>query len=286
MKRKTHCLIFSVFTIAIALVAYDRSAEAGGVRFEPMFDSCRNVTFKVTNERNVAIEIKKVKYYNASKGSWKTEDIGNSSGRCERGTACTIGGSQMNYSGEDLADAEGDRLTKIVFVYNDVNSNTTHESPQFAPSDPVCRKEKVYGHGQLWTITGKSDAGSSESGSGAGDACKNVSFLVKNNTGHSGIYIKKVKYYNRNSKKWRTEDVKELVCVRGTTCTVGGQDDLADADDDDITKIVFIYNYYSSIDVANKSENKESKEFVPSSPKCKEGKVYGTGQGWVIGQPL
>lgn len=272
-----------IFIAAIlVLVGYNQLIEAEGTVSFEMFDKCKNVTFRVTNNRNVAIEVKEIKYYNASKGKWKTEDITDASERCERGASCTIGGNGLiNWNGEDLADAEGDRLTKIVFVFKDVNSSTTHESQQFLPTDPVCRAEKVYGHGQGWTISGTSDANSQNSSGGLGDECKNVSFLVKNNTNEYAIYITKVKYFNRNSGSWKTENVSEVRCDKGVTCTVGGQDDLADAKDDDITKISFIYNYY--LDNYKKSANKESQIFNPPSPKCTEGKIYGTGQGWTIG---
>lgn len=276
-------LLLVVIVFITALICQNNLVEANGNVDFKMFDSCRNVTFRVTNNRNVAIEVKQIKYYNASKGKWKTEDIGGDNARCERGASCTVGGSMMNYNGEDLADAEGDRLTKIVFVFEDVNSNTRYQSQEFSPSDPVCRVEKVYGHGQGWTLNGTSDAGSQNSSNGLGDECKNVSFLVKNNTSEFAIYITKVKYFNRNSGKWKTENVSEVRCDQGVTCTVGGQDDLADAKDDDITKISFIYNYYLNGYAAKKSQNKESKVFNPSSPKCNEGKVFGTGQNWQIG---
>lgn len=284
-RNKISIIATATLMLIVTFFSLQNLVEAEeSVAFE-MFDSCRNVTFKVTNNRNVAIEIKKIKYYNASKGNWKTEDVGGANARCERGASCTVGGSNLNFRGEDLADAEGDRLTKIVFVYKDVNSNTTHESQQFTPSDPVCRVEKVYGHGQRWTISGNSDAGNQNSSSGLGDACKNVSFLVKNNTENSVIFITKIKYFNRNSGKWKTENVSQVSCAWDETCTVGGQDDLADAKDDDITKISFVYDHYTN-GSANRSANKESKIFNPTSPKCTEGKIFGTGQGWKIGNFL
>lgn len=287
MKRTILTIAVVIITFGFGIFFISNQAEANNEPiFEIGFDSCRNVTFKVTNNRNVAIEVKQIKYFNASKNKWKTENIANGNQRCERGSTCEIGGgsSGLNYQrGEDLADAEGDRLTKIVFVFEDVNSNTRHESQQFSPSDPICRVEKVYGHGQGWTISGTSDANSQNSSNGLGDECKNVSFLVKNNTANYAIYITKVKYFNRNSGKWKTENVSQVRCDWGMTCTIGGQDDLADAKDDDITKISFIYDYYLNGHIAKKSENKESKIFNPSSPKCTEGKIYGTGQGWTIG---
>lgn len=288
MKRRIKFAITGLMTaaaLAISLIGWGQNAGAdtfGDDLLSTVFDSCRNVTFRVKNNRNVAIEIKQIKYYNASKVKWKTEDIGGINARCERGATCAVGGSQFNYNGEDLADAEGDRLTKIVFVYEDVNSNTKHESPQFTPSDPACRRDKEYGHGQGWSVGGSSDAGSQNSATVAGDECKNVSFLVRNNTDNFAIYISKVKFFNRNSGKWRTENVSEVRCDQGLVCTVGGLDDLADAKDDDITKISFVYNYYLPNQTATKSADKESQDFVPKSPKCNEGKVYGTGQGWTI----
>ena len=274
--KKLYLIIVAVIAV---FVGYSRLVEAEeSVSFE-MFDKCKNVTFRVTNNRNVAIEVKQIKYYNASKGKWKTENVANGNQRCERGSTCIIGGGwgALTYqNGEDLGDAEGDRLTKIVFVYQDVNSNTNHESQQFTPSDPACRFEKEYGHGQGWAITGTSDAGSQNSSGGLGDECKNVSFLVRNNTNNI-LNFTKVKYFNRNSGNWKTENVSSVRCLPGENCTIGGTDDLGDARDEDLTKIIFVYEVDSS------NQNKESRTFNPSSPKCTEGKVYGTGQGWAIG---
>ena len=61
------------------------------------------------------------------------------------------------------------------------------------------------------------------------------------------------------------------------------RDDLGDADGDDITKIIYIYEYKSSQRSANWSDAIESKTFEPTDPTCREGKVYGQGQGWTIG---
>lgn len=281
-KRFLLTIAILVFALGVSIFSSGRTEASGDVSFE-MFDSCRNVTFKMTNNRNVAVEVKQIKYYNASKGKWKTENVANGNQRCEKGATCEIGGgySGLNYQqGEDLADAEGDRLTKIVFVYEDVNSNTRRESQQFSPSDPVCRAEKVYGHGQGWTISGQSS--SSQSPEGADGACKNVSFILRNNVANA-IKVTEVKYFNKMSGKWKTEEVGGPNCsIMDTTCTIGGSDDLADANNDDITKIIFVYK--KSHDSGWTWGNKvESKTFVPESPKCHEGKVYGHGQGWTIG---
>ena len=246
MKRAL--VVFAIVISGLGLYLLS-SQSAGASDLDPdirtaevVVDSCRNVTFKVTNDRNVATEVKQVRYYNASKGKWKTEDIAGGYARCERGSSCTVGGNLLIHTGEDLADAEGDRLTSVIFVYQDVNSNTKRESQQFMPTDPVCRVEKVYGYGQGWSIGGTSDAGSQDSSGGLGDACKNVSFLIRNDTGRN-IIVSKVKYFNRNSGKWKTENISEVECPLSgqTACTIGGRDDLADAKDDDITKFSFVY---------------------------------------------
>jgi len=101
----------------------------------------------------------------------------------------------------------------------------------------------------------------------------------------------RVKYYNRNSAKWRTEDISNYVCQRApaknqtTQCTVGGKDDLADANNDDITQIKLIYYRIEGLTFPGgyqRSGEIESKIFTPKSPKCQEKKVYGTGQKWRI----
>ncbi|MEZ5421626.1 MAG: hypothetical protein R2682_00855 [Pyrinomonadaceae bacterium] len=131
-----------------ALLISDRTrADHPEPIFEVGFNSCRNITFRVANNRKVAIVVKKIKYYNASQGRWETEEIDDRNGRCERGATCTI-----DHDGRDLAAREGDRLTQIVFIYRDSNSYKTRESQEFLPSDPPCRANKIYGHAQSWTI--------------------------------------------------------------------------------------------------------------------------------------
>lgn len=243
------------------------------------FDSCRNVKFRVINQRGIAIRLKKIKYYNADEQKWYTEDINgiDAHQNCEPGDTCRVS------LGEDLRDAESDHLSKIIFVYEEINNSTTRESPTFIPTSSVCKAEKEYGFGQGWTITGSSPAPPSnghESDS-ISDACKNVSFVVANSS-RSWIKIDKVKYYNSASGKWKTEDVQDEMCSNyaGYKCTVGGHDNLADANNDDITKIIFIYAKEKND--FNWEGHYESKQFVPESPKCREEKVYGLGQGWTI----
>ena len=274
--------LLAVFAVAAAacFAAGNFAAGAGidGDPGRPPVDSCRNISFIVRNGRNVAIKIKKVKYYNRNEGRWQTEDLKYGNSVCEPGSSCYPGGL------EDLRDSEGDDITAIIFLYEDVNDSTMRESPKFVPSAPTCRAGKEYGFGQGWTIGGTSRPEASGDSDALGDACKNVSFVVRNGLS-TEIEIVKVKYYNRTSGKWRTEDVANYKCypdteLLPTKCTVGGKDNLTDADNDDITKIIFIY--YRLKGYQRVGDEIESKAFEPKSPKCLEKKVYGTGQGWKI----
>jgi hypothetical protein len=269
--------LLAVFAVAAAACfAADNPAARAAIDGEPgrpPADSCRNVSFVVRNGRNVAIKIKKVKYYNGNERRWQTEDLKYGNSDCEPGSMCFPG------SLEDLRDSEGDDITAIIFLYEDVNDSTMRESQQFFPSAPTCRAGKEYGFGQGWTIGGTSRPEASGDSDALGDACKNVSFIVQNHLS-TDIDIVKVKYYNRNSGKWKTEDVANNFCQIGTKCTVGGKDNLADANNDDLTKIIFIY--YRRKGYQRVGDEIESKSFVPKSPKCLEKKVYGTGQGWKI----
>lgn len=247
--------------------------------------ACKDVTFVVRNGRNVAIRIKKLKYFNRNENRWQTEDLqfGNVS-LCEPGAMCSPGGA------ENLRDSEGDDLTKFIFLYEDINDSTLRESATFVPNIPLCRSGKEYGEGPGWTIGGTSRTVSSGNSDGLGNACKNVSFVVHNAL-EFNIEIVKVKYYNRRSGKWRTEDVASTFCTWAahgpTKCTVGGKDNLADAHNDEITKIVFLYYrlrvpYGTRVKGDRDGGEIESRIFVPESPRCLEKKIYGTGQGWKI----
>lgn len=285
MKKLGFLIWVSLLGMSLAAISSQPNRAEIKPEVSLTFDSCRNVNFVVTNNRNIAIDIKEVKYYNADEKRWQTENMKASNERCEKGAKCYI-------FGEDLHDSEGDRITKVIFRFKDANSDTMRESQEFNPTDPACRADKEYGHGQGWAIAGKVSTTASGS-NGLGDACKNVSFLVKNgienkDVVHAQIKIDKVKYFNRMSGKWKTEDVSGVDCWYGDTCTVGGPDDLADANNDEITKIIFIYRkanpeFPAKPFAAVWLSPLESKVFVPESPKCHEGKVYGTGQGWTIG---
>lgn len=266
-------------------------------------DTCRNVSFRVTNGKNVAIDIKKVKYYNQSEARWVTENVKNKSEHCGKGQVC-----QMDK--EDLGNAENDALTKFIFVYQDVGSNVEHESATFVPTNPECRAEKVYGYGQVWSIA----ASTSETTDGAGPC--DVKFEYKN--GKSGkIKVTTVKYFTGG--KWKTEDVSagSNDCPAGQVCstvdfgsgidkkspntknpfdtagvinviaadaggTSGAWSRLGGTQGADITKIKFVYKFLPPGKGANWSDKVESKTFVPDIPKCTTHKVYGNGMGWTI----
>ncbi|MDR4468786.1 MAG: hypothetical protein MRJ68_10885 [Nitrospira sp.] len=138
----------------------------------------------------------------------------------------------------------------------------------------------------------------------AGDACKKVTFKVKNshNSGEK-ILIKKVKYFNKANGKWQTEVVNQylynttgeegsptlnlvpfatkdgLECSHGYICETAG-DNLRDAEGEDLTKIRFVYQYWAA---GVWSGELESKEFEPVNPTCTAGKTYSGGKNvWAI----
>lgn len=231
-------------------------------------DSCRNVTFTIKNDRNGEIEIKNVSFFNQNENKWKTEELPNQ--KLSRGQS-------YKTSKQDLGDAEGDNITKIKFEYVDKNDGQRKVSAVFEPGTPRCSAERNYG---LFTITGSSTVQESNS-IFSNDTCKNVVFNYIN--GRNGeIKVRKVKYFNRNSGQWKTENVANEITAKGAEGNTN-TNDLGDANGDDITKVIFVYEYKSSQRGANWSDAIESKTFEPADPKCHEGKIYGKGQGWTIG---
>ncbi len=260
---------------AFAVIGFNTKALANPA---VMFDSCRNVKFTVRNDRNGDIEIKRVSYYNANENRWQDEDVPNTLIR--RGQTSTFGR-------EDLRDSESDKITKIKFEYEDKNSRQTMTSQIFVPSNPECIADKNFGLGQGWAITGSSPVNEGDNGI-TGDKCKSVSFNYTN--GRQGdIKVKSVKYFNRQSGKWNTDNLANEICPMGQKCVSdwgGGhiaKINLEDANGDDITKVIFIYEYKANQRRSRWSGGIESKTFEPSQPKCQEGKVFGLGQNWTIG---
>lgn len=260
-------ILMAIIIAVISFIGFNTKMLANPAM---LFDSCRNVKFTVRNDRNGDIEIRKVSYFNQNENRWQDEDVPNT--LIPRGQTKTFGK-------EDLRDSEGDNITKVKFIYEDKNSRDTRESAVFVPTSPRCEAEKNFGFGQGWAITGSSPVKESD-GIFSSDSCKNVVFNYTN--GRTGdIKVKSVKYFNRQSGNWKTEDVANEVVPQGAKGETN-KDDLGDANGDDITKIIFIYEFKANNSGANWSSSIESKTFEPTDPKCREGKVYGLGQGWTI----
>jgi hypothetical protein len=105
------------------------------------------------------------------------------------------------------------------------------------------------------------------------DACKDVKFKVTNNHFEGReIEIRQVKYFNPHTGSTHTEDVKNLVCKQGSTCTTGG-DNLANAKNVDLNSIQVVFKYREHD--GGWSKEFQTQKFVPAYRKCTEGKTYG-----------
>jgi len=106
------------------------------------------------------------------------------------------------------------------------------------------------------------------------DTCKNVKFKVTNNHAEGRqIEIRKVKYYNPHTRRTHTEDVKNMRCAHGGTCTTGG-DNLGDALNVDLNdiQVVFVYEERDG----QWSREFQTQPFKPTYRKCTNSdKVYG-----------
>lgn len=301
--RRFNSFIFSVVSVTVSIAFAGISVDA--------FDACRNVTFRVKNSTGRAIDIKQVKYYNSSEARWESENVKNGSERCNNGQTCDL-------AREDLGGAENDRITKVKFVYKEVNSNATVETTVFQPTDPVCRAEKIFGYGQMWTITNANSTATS-----GGGTCKNVFFKFTNGRDDT-IKITDVEYFLGG--KWKMEAISGNVvgaereeCRPGQTCVTydvqtgfdsqgggssrvfdidgslnatfrtlgisnpGDGSNLPNANGADITKIKFHYKYLPPGRGANWSSKIVSGVFEPTSPRCSDERLYGDGQRWTIG---
>lgn len=111
------------------------------------------------------------------------------------------------------------------------------------------------------------------SGQASADACKNAKFKVTNNHVEGReIEIRKVKYFNPHTGGTQTEDVKNVVCKHGSTCTTAG-DNLANAKNVDLNSIQVVFKFRERD--GDWSGEFQTQKFVPSFRKCTEGKVYG-----------
>ncbi|MBK7394683.1 MAG: hypothetical protein IPI64_15545 [Chloracidobacterium sp.] len=133
------------------------------------------MTFEFRNGTNKFMKVTAVKYFNRRTGKWKTETIQqnqNSISCPPRGQCVTFDGAAdiptpigitvnfgNNTQGSDLEGANGDDITKIIFVYktsivSDKGFSASKESKTFVPASPKCVENKKFGFGQNWTIGG------------------------------------------------------------------------------------------------------------------------------------
>lgn len=105
-------------------------------------------------------------------------------------------------------------------------------------------------------------------------ACKDVKFTITNNHFEGRkIEIRKIRFNNphRNGKK-QTEDVKNIICAWGDTCTTRG-DNLNKAAKVDLYGIQVEFRYEEHD--GGWSKPFETKPFMPKFRKCVDGKKYG-----------
>lgn len=104
-------------------------------------------------------------------------------------------------------------------------------------------------------------------------SCKDAKFKVTNSHVEGReIEIRKVKYFNPHTGSTQTEDVKNLVCKHGSTCTTSG-DNLANAKNVDLNSIHVVFKFRERDN--DWSDEFQTQAFVPAYRKCTEGKVYG-----------
>jgi hypothetical protein len=113
--------------------------------------------------------------------------------------------------------------------------------------------------------------------------CQDVTFTVKN--GHvtnDSIKIKKVKYLDVTANTTNTEDVVDITCSAGNTCSTLG-DDLGSAFEarlgHDLTNVQFQFQY-KELD-GDWSSPVWSKKFKPTDRECRNDRNYGS-DSWVI----
>ncbi len=107
----------------------------------------------------------------------------------------------------------------------------------------------------------------------AADSCKDAKFKVTNNHAEGReIEIRKVRYFNPHTGTTQTEDVQNLVCRHGATCTTAG-DNLTNAKNIDLNSIQVVFAFRERDD--DWSGEFQTRPFVPTFRKCVEGKVYG-----------
>lgn len=116
-----------------------------------------------------------------------------------------------------------------------------------------------------------------------GDACRRVSFKFTNRHNSGGqIKFQRIRYYNRANGRWQSEDVSNLICNQGQTCTTNNNN-LRDSEGEDITKIRLVFKYKPASAGANWSDEVQTGDLIPTNPTCNADRTYGPGsEGWVI----
>lgn len=109
---------------------------AGGATAAHAGDACRNVRFQIANQKDHAITVVQVKYFNQANNRFQTEAIRNV--RCAAGATCTT-------KGDNLRDAEGEDLTRFVFVLKNEGGENRHETGIKVSGSPRCGADKTYG---------------------------------------------------------------------------------------------------------------------------------------------
>lgn len=123
---------FSKLIGALAVIA----TLAGGATATYAGDACRNVKFSFTNQKNHAVTVVKVKYFNQANNKLQTEGIRNV--QCAAGATCVT-------RGDNLRDSEGEDLTRFVFVLKNEGGENQHDTNPKVPSNPKCSADKTYG---------------------------------------------------------------------------------------------------------------------------------------------
>lgn len=125
----------------------------------------------------------------------------------------------------------------------------------------------------------------------ADSLCKNISFELKNN--HDSlrvIKVNKVEYWDKEDNKWRTEDIKNIECGHGATCTTKERD-LEYVGNEDIVKVRF--HYQVANDTSGQLPGNQGPKWgekvvggakFPEYPYCKKDKTFrkSPGQPFVI----
>lgn len=136
------------FGVVVLALASSSAVDAG--------DACKDVKFKIKNQRGTLIRITKIEYHNADNNKVQSEDI-NPNLECAGGATCTT-------NGDDLKDSEGVNLTNVVFFFDERSSEIAldvDKGPKWlpggktqakVPADKKCRAGRTYSGDPVWTI--------------------------------------------------------------------------------------------------------------------------------------